>query len=108
MGFAKGHIEKGETELIAALRETQEETSIAPKIFDGFKENTEYLMPNGNMKRVVYFLGDFENQTPRQNENFEKFEFLILPFKTAYENLTFDNSKELLLKANDFIKYNMK
>lgn len=103
VGFAKGHIENGETELIAALRETKEETSITPKILEGFKAEIEYLMPNGNTKRVVYFLGDFENQTPKHNEGFEQFDFLILPYNDAYKTLSFENSKELLFKANEFI-----
>lgn len=103
VGFAKGHIEKGETELMAALRETKEETSIIPNILEGFKATTEYLMPNGNTKRVIYFLGEYNNQTPKQNEDFEKFEFLILPYNKAYKELTFENSKELLFKANEFI-----
>ncbi len=103
VGFAKGHIEKGETELMAALRETKEETSIIPNILKGFKAETEYLMPNGNTKRVIYFLGEYNNQTPKQNEDFEKFEFLILPYNKAYKELTFENSKELLFKANEFI-----
>ena len=105
-GFPKGHIEKGESELVTAFRETLEETSIIPKIIDGFRAETTYKMPNGNQKRVVYFLGNFENQIPKQNEGFEKFDFLILPYQKAYEILSFENTKQLLLKANSFIKNN--
>ena len=106
-GFPKGHIENGESEIDTALRETMEETSIKPKIIDGFWEETAYKMPNGNDKKVVYFLGDFSNQKPMHNEGFEKFDFLILPYEKAYEILSFDNTKALLFKANIFIKNNI-
>ena len=106
-GFPKGHIENGESEIDTALRETMEETSINPKILAGFCEETSYKMPNGNDKKVVYFLGDFLNQKPMHNEGFEKFDFLILPYEKAYEILSFDNTKCLLYKANTFIKNNI-
>ena len=102
-GFPKGHIEENETEEMTALRETEEETSIILKLLDGFKTDTTYLMPNGIYKKVIYFLGEFSNQTPKQKEGFEQFDFLLLPFNKAYEALSYDNTKSLFVKANNFL-----
>lgn len=38
-GFAKGHVEQGESERQTAMRETWEETSVKPKIVNGFRKN---------------------------------------------------------------------
>ena len=54
-GFPKGHIESGETEIQAALREIKEGTGIAADILDGFLIKTEYVMKNGNIKQTPYF-----------------------------------------------------
>ena len=95
--------EENETEEMTALRETKEETSIVLRLLDGFKTDTTYLMPNGIYKKVIYFLGEFSNQAPKQNDGFEQFDFLLLPFNEAYEALSFDNTKALFLKANNFL-----
>lgn len=102
-GFPKGHVEAGESELETALRETWEETSLQPVIRADFRYETSYRKPNGNEKTAVYFLGNFEHQAPRQNDGFEQFEFLLLPFEKAYRALTFENMKELLTRANEYL-----
>lgn len=103
-GFPKGHVEKNETNVETALRETLEETSIKPKLINNFCCEINYVLPNGNDKKVIYFLGDFGKQTPKHNEFFEKFEFEILPYINAYNIISFNNVKELLEQANDYIK----
>ena len=102
-GFPKGHVEPNETEIETALRETFEETSLTVTVTDGFRYETSYPMNNGNVKSVVYFLADFKDGQPKHNDGFEDFEHLILPFDQAYQMLTFDNTKDLLKKANDFM-----
>jgi inorganic pyrophosphatase len=104
VGFPKGHIERGETEEAAALREIFEETSIKANIVGDFKETVSYTMPNGKSKTVVYFAAEFENQTPKHNDGFEYNEYMLLDYTEALKALTFDNVKEILVKANDFLK----
>lgn len=104
VGFPKGHIEKGETEEAAALREIFEETSVKANIVGDFKETVSYTMPNGKSKTVVYFAAEFENQTPKHNDGFEYNEYMLLDYDEALKTLTFDNMKEILVKVNGYLK----
>ncbi len=102
-GFPKGHVEMGESEEKTALRETWEETSIHVQINTAFRYEISYQLDHGNTKTVVYFLANFQNQTPKRNKDFEDFDYLILPFERAHQQLTFENAKQMLKKANDFL-----
>ena len=102
-GFPKGHVEKNESEEETALRETLEETSIHTQINSAFRYEISYQMRNGNTKTVTYFLAKFQNQTPKRNKNFENFSYLILPFEEAYQQLTFENTKQILKEVNIFL-----
>lgn len=102
-GVPKGHVEKGENEIQTALREIEEETGIKATLLDGFREEIEYTMPNGKSKRVVYFLGEYSGQTPSHVEGFETNEYMLLDFDKAIDALTYDNVKQVLKKANEFI-----
>lgn len=104
IGFPKGHIEQGENEETAALREIYEETSIRAKLVRDFKETVIYTMPNGKNKTVIYFIAKYEKQIPKHNEGFEHNEYMLLEFDKALELLSFDNTKEVLIKANEHIK----
>ena len=104
ISFPKGHIEQGEDEKSAALREINEETSITARLCEGFKEQIEYVMPSGKTKRVVYFVAEYENQTPSHNEGFENNEYLLLDHTEARLVLSFDNAKEVLDRAYEYIK----
>ena len=78
-GFAKGHVEEGESERQTAVRETWEETSVTPKIVGGFRKTIQYKLKNGNEKTVVFFLGDFGTQNPCHNDGFENMTYAIVP-----------------------------
>ena len=102
-GFPKGHVELGESEAETALRETWEEASIKPILDSNFRCELSYRMDNGNDKTVVYFLAHFQDQKPTHNNGFEKHEYLILSFEEALNALTYDNSKEMLKSANEYL-----
>lgn len=103
-GFPKGHVEKAETERKTALRETWEETSVNAKIVDGFRRDITYTLENGKKKMVVYFLANYSGQTPQHNIGFEHNNYFLLPFDKAYAMLSFENTKMLLVEANNFLK----
>ena len=102
-GFPKGHVETDESEEEAALRETLEETSVNVQINRDFRYEISYQMDNGNTKTVIYFLANFKNQTSKRNNDFEDFEYLLFPFDRALQELTFENARQMLRKANDFL-----
>ncbi len=103
IGFPKGHVERGENEQAAALREIYEETSIKAELMGDFKAKIEYTMPNGKSKAVMYFTALYVNQTPKHNDGFEHNEYMLLEYDAALNSLTFENTKEILTKANEFI-----
>src|SRR3954463_8514951 len=60
--YPKGHVEKGEDDLSAALRELEEETGIRDvEIADGFRHDMTYFFRHKSRglirKTVVFFLG---------------------------------------------------
>ena len=103
IGFPKGHIEQGESEETAALREIYEETSIKAQLVCDFKEMISYTMPNDKNKTVVYFIAEYEIQTPKRNDGFEHNEYILREFDDALKLVTFENTKEILGSANKFI-----
>ena len=103
IGFPKGHIEQGESEETAALREIYEETSIKAQLVCDFKETVSYTMPNGKNKTVVYFVAEYEKQIPKHNDGFEHNEYILLEFDDALKLVTFENTKEILVSANKFM-----
>lgn len=64
-GFPKGHVESDESEEETAIRETLEETSICVLINSSFRYEISYQMNNGNEKMVVYYLANFQHQSPK-------------------------------------------
>ena len=60
-------------------------------------------MPNGKSKTVIYFVTVYANQTPKHNDGFEHNEYMLLEYDAALNSLTFENTKEILTKANEFI-----
>ena len=105
-GFPKGHVEPGETEHQTALRETWEETSIHAEIVGDFRREVTYKMKNGNEKTVVYFLARYSNQKAAHNPGFEIRRFLSLPLEDACKALTFENTRQILRDAEEYILKN--
>ena len=103
-GFPKGHVENNETETQTAIREVFEEVGLKPTLINGFRETVEYYIPSADVqKQVVYFLGEYNNQ----DIVFQKEELLsaeLMEFSKANESFTHQNNKDLLLKADLFIK----
>lgn len=103
--FPKGHIEQGETEEQAAIRETQEEAGISDlKFMPGFKEKISYFFRHEGAlvhKEVTYFLA--QTKTEEVKLSFEHTGFEWLSFEDAWQRTTFKNSKEVLKKAHSFL-----
>lgn len=114
-GFAKGHVEAGETEVQTARREIAEETGIKDlEIISGFKELEKYFFRKSYglkgearkkapwvFKSVIFFLAGTKIKEIKISD--EHIGFIWLGFEDAVKKLSFKNSKELLKKANDFL-----
>lgn len=104
--FPKGHIEKGEDKQTAALRELQEETTLTANLLDGFEESITYFhkLPNNELafKTVYFFIGKASDGEVKLSH--EHIGFAWLTYENALQQLTYDNSKQVLEKAEMFLK----
>jgi bis(5'-nucleosidyl)-tetraphosphatase len=103
--FPKGHIEKGEKERDTVKREVLEETGLKKiKFVEGFKEKIKYFFRfQGEtiLKTVVFYL--CQSQKEKVKISTEHVGFQWFSFEQALEKLSFENSKEILRKANNFL-----
>jgi len=103
--FPKGHVEEGETDEQAAMREVKEETGIDIHILEGFKAKSEYSIQHKIEKVVYIYAATCENpKTSIQEEEIE--DYLWLDFGKAMKHLKFENDKNILHRVNDFLKKN--
>lgn len=103
--FPKGKLEPGETHPQAAHRELQEETGLTAEIIPGFQESLSYTFKErGKLikKTVTFFVGACDEQPVRLSR--EHTGYLWLPYEKAHEKLTYQNAKDLLQKADEFLK----
>lgn len=103
--FPKGHIESGETEEQAALRELEEETGISDgNLIPGFREAITYFFQRGENtihKTVAFFLAGTKTNAVRISHEHKGFKWLS--FDSAMKQLTFENARKRLESANKFI-----
>ena len=101
--FPKGHIEKDETEMQAAIREIMEETGIPPSKLDfkdGFEAENKYSFRRGRsivQKTVKFFLA--EALTGDVRISYEHTGYAWLPFANARDQITYENAKRILDQA---------
>ncbi len=100
--FPKGHVEDGETLKQTARREVWEETGIHLEIFPGFMSKSQYTIQNKIQKTVHIFTGTTKDeQTKIQKEEIE--DYIWLPYESAHKYLKFENDKQILTEANEFL-----
>lgn len=101
----KGKIEPGETREEAALRELMEETGLTAELDNDFEETISYIFTDYDkhlaQKNAYFFIGRTTNT--QINLSDEHTDFKWLPYKDALKQLTYDNARTLLKKANKYI-----
>jgi len=104
--FVKGNTEENETDMDTLRRETLEETGIKDlRILDGFKEVVKWYYRRGGQlvnKEVIFYVA--ETETKEIKLSFEHKGFFWLPIDKALKQVTFNNAKQLLKKADELIK----
>jgi len=104
-GFPKGHLEAGENEREAALREIREETGLAVTLLNGFRAQDEYDYARDSErihKVAVFFLAEAKHRESKIS--WEHSEMAWLAFDDALARLTYENGHAILRKADEFLK----
>ena len=105
LDFVKGKIEQNETLHEAAIRETREETGITNiEFIDGFEESVEYdfrFKREDIHKKVIFFLAKTDEKNIKLSH--EHNDYLWLEYSDALKKTTFENAKNVLTKANEFL-----
>jgi bis(5'-nucleosidyl)-tetraphosphatase len=101
--FPKGHVNEGESERETALREVFEETGLKVEILDGFRECISFDESKIAHKTVVMFVGKpltLDVCIPKD----EISNYAWLNYDDALKKIKFENSREMLHKADKFIE----
>src|SRR5688500_9065971 len=101
--FAKGHVDPGETDIEAAIRELREETGIRDLVpVPDFEREIVYFFRSARhgliRKTVVFFLAEVTKPDVILREEHVGYDFL--PIEPAVKRATFAAAKELLRAAD--------
>lgn len=119
-GLAKGHIEKGESEIETLKREAKEETGLDDlRVLDGFRETVSYLYIAKGLekeerkregrktivfKRAVFYLAETLKKNIELSE--EHINFKWLNFQDMVSQISFRAPKKVLKKSEEFLRKN--
>jgi 8-oxo-dGTP pyrophosphatase MutT (NUDIX family) len=105
--FPKGHIEAGEDDRAAAVRELHEETGLSPdsvQLIDGFAREIQYFFRARGMlvrKEVILFLAMTTATEVTVSHEHVAGEFI--PYEQALKRLKFANARDVLKQAEQFL-----
>ncbi|MBI3051595.1 NUDIX domain-containing protein [Candidatus Woesearchaeota archaeon] len=107
--FPKGHVEKAESDMDAAVRECREETGLEGlKFVEGFAERLNYFFSVNRKpvyKEVVYFLAEAGSEKVVISHEHIGFEWL--DYAAAMKRITYANSRKVLEKARKVVEVNV-
>lgn len=104
VGFPKGHMEQGETEMETARRETKEETNLDVIVDEKKRYTISYITSTRIDKEVVYFRAKPISYSLLPQEA-EIAEIMWVDIDEAKPYLSFDNLKQLWQNVlDDFYK----
>ncbi len=109
----KGHLERGESVLQAAHREIREELGIAVHLDTGFVGEQSYVFEEAEpktgkrirvSKKVTYFLAFIHSKDIKQIAISEEHKrCFLMPIGKAIEKAKYENQKQLLQNAKEYI-----
>uniref|UniRef100_A0A6B2E6Y2 Bis(5'-nucleosyl)-tetraphosphatase [asymmetrical] n=1 Tax=Phlebotomus kandelakii TaxID=1109342 RepID=A0A6B2E6Y2_9DIPT len=101
----KGHVEAGESEFDAALRETQEEAGYSKDDLKIYKDHYHemFYKVKGNDKRVIYWLAELKNPHKEPQLSDEHVGRKWLPKDEAIALSGFTNFEEMVTKFHEII-----
>lgn len=98
IGFPKGHIEYGETELENARREIFEETGLPFSPHPDFRAEYTYTTLENTRKTGVFFLSHYDDRALSFQKE-EVFADWLVPYEKAMALLNFPEDREVLKSA---------
>jgi bis(5'-nucleosidyl)-tetraphosphatase len=102
-GLAKGHIEKGESEIQTVLREIHEEAGLTDLIiYPDFREVIAYYPAPHIYKQVVLYLAE-THQEETCSLCGEHDDFLWLEFPQVLQKMTYEKDAAIVKKAHQYI-----
>jgi len=104
--YPKGHVEKGENDQAAALRELAEETGIKDaSLVPNFRHEIQYFFRDKRKglirKTVVFFLAETARKRVKISHEHEGYAFL--PYDAARKRLTYASARAVLGAAASFL-----
>lgn len=104
----KGHVDPGESDLVTAYRETEEESGLVKsdlKIFEDTKKTLNYKV-KGKPKVVHYWLAELVNPDAKVKLSDEHQAYKWLPLKEACEIVGYEDMQTTLVEFDNFLKNN--
>ena len=99
----KGHVEAGETEEQTAIREIREETGLEVELDTRFRYMVSYSPSPGVRKDVVFFIAEAASDS-LVNQEGEVAALEWLPYEKACAALTYDQHRETLAAAKEYLE----
>ena len=104
-GFPRGKIEEAEEEMSTVKREIEEETGLKKLKYLKFREKISWFFRRDGetiFKESIFYLAESENEEVKISEEHDDFRWCS--FDEAMKLLKFKNAREVLTKADEFLK----
>jgi len=104
-GFARGKIEEDEDEMSTVKREIEEETGLKKLKYLKFREKISWFFRRDGetiFKESIFYLAENVNEEVKISDEHDDFKWCS--FDEAMKLLKFKNAKEVLTKADEFLK----
>ncbi len=104
-GFARGKIEEDEEEMSTVKREIEEETGLKKLKYLKFREKISWFFRRDGetiFKESIFYLAENIEEEVKISKEHDDFKWCS--FDEAMKLLKFKNAREILTKANEFLK----
>jgi 8-oxo-dGTP pyrophosphatase MutT (NUDIX family) len=100
LGLPKGHIDHGESQLQAAIREVREETGVEVELMEELGEVRYWYSRGGRAvaKSVVFYLFRYQSGDPADHDD-EVEDARWIELREAQRTLTYEGEREMVARA---------